>query len=140
MGVKFGVVITNKDIPEVLGKMDDCDIIFIDTTGRSSKNIMQVSEIRKFVEDFKPDMVHLVLSMTTKENDIKGIIESYRIINYNSLILTKIDETNTCGSILTALYYGNVPISYTSSGQNVPQDIEEAKAARLIDMIMGDEE
>lgn len=139
LGIKFGVVITSKDIPEVLSTMDDCDIIFIDTTGRSSKNIMQVSEIRKFVEDFKPDWVHLVLSMTTKEVDIKNIVESYKQVGYNSLILTKADETSTCGSILTALYYGNVPISYISTGQNVPQDIEAAEAERLAELIMGDE-
>lgn len=137
LGVDFGVVITTKDIPDVIDKMKNCDLIFVDTTGRSSKNIMQVSEIRKFVEDFNPDMVHLVLSMTTKQKDIIDIINSYKIVNFDSLILTKVDETDVCGPVLTAVYNSNVPISYVSTGQNVPQDIEEANAEKLVDMIMG---
>ena len=137
LGVPFGVVISIKDIPQVLKKMSDCDIIFIDTTGRNSKNIMQISETKKFVELFKADRVHLVLSMTTKQKDLKKIIQNYKILKFNSLILTKVDETEVYGSILTSAYYSNVPISYVTTGQSVPEDIEEANNDKLINLVLG---
>jgi flagellar biosynthesis protein FlhF len=140
LGVPFEVAISSKDIVSAVEKMGDCEIIFVDTTGRNSKNIMQVSETRKYIEEIKPDKVHLVLSMTTKEKDIKSIIENYRVVNYNSLILTKVDETDTLGSILTSLYYSKVPVAYICAGQNVPDDLEEAKKEQLIKLILGAEE
>jgi flagellar biosynthesis protein FlhF len=140
LGVQFEVVLSSNDMADAIKKMEDCEMIFVDTTGRNSKNIMQVSETRKFVEELNADKIHLVVSMTTKQKDIKNIIENYRIINYTSMILTKIDETDTCGSILTAFYYGKVPVSYACSGQNVPDDIEEARKEHLAKLIMGAED
>ncbi|GFR35586.1 hypothetical protein TCEA9_13980 [Thermobrachium celere] len=127
LGVPFGVIYSNNEINSVLNEMTNCDIILIDTTGRNSKNYMQLQETKKLINEINPDNVHLVISMTTKEKDIKRIIEDYKILNYNSLILTKIDETNSMGSLITAIYYSNTPISYITTGQNVPDDIEEAE-------------
>lgn len=139
LGVPFGVVLSVADIPEVLSKMENCDVIFIDTTGRNSKNLVHVAETKKFVEEFNPDKIHLVLSMTTKQKDLKKIIENYRITNYNSIILTKLDETEAYGSALASLYYSNVPVSYLTNGQDVPADIEEAQSEKLLKLIMGAE-
>jgi flagellar biosynthesis protein FlhF len=139
LGVPFEVILSIKDIPQVIAKMKDCEIVLVDTTGRNSKNIMQVSETGKYIEKLKADRVHLVLSMTTKQNDIKKIISNFKPLNYNSLILTKVDETDLYGSIFASLYYGSIPVSYITTGQNVPEDIEEASKDRLIKLVMGAE-
>ncbi|CDF58005.1 flagellar biosynthesis protein FlhF [Thermobrachium celere] len=136
LGVPFGVIYSNNEINSVLNEMTNCDIILIDTTGRNSKNYMQLQETKKLINEINPDNVHLVISMTTKEKDIKRIIEDYKILNYNSLILTKIDETNSMGSLVTAIYYSNTPISYITTGQNVPDDIEEAEKTKIINLIL----
>ncbi|EYE88809.1 flagellar biosynthesis regulator FlhF [Fervidicella metallireducens AeB] len=137
LGVPFGVILTSKDIPEVMEKMKDCDIILVDTMGRNSKNTMQISEIRKFIEELRADKTYLVVSMTTKQKDLASIIDNYKIVNYNSMILTKVDETDVCGSILTCIKKGNVPVSYLTFGQNVPEDIETAKKDKLARLILG---
>lgn len=140
LGVPFEVILSFKDIPNVMKTMEDCEIILIDTMGRNSKNIMQITEIKKFIEEVNADKVHLVISMTTKQKDLKKIIDNYRITKYNSLILTKVDETEATGSILASLYYSNVPVSYISSGQNVPEDIEAANREKIIKLVMGADE
>ena len=127
-----------KDVPEAVSKMADCDIILVDTTGRNSKNIMQLSEIKKYAQEIKADKIHLVLSMTTKVKDIQRISDEYKITNYNSIILTKIDETDTFGSLLASLYYTNSPVAYLTNGQNVPEDIEEASNEKILKLITGE--
>lgn len=139
LGIPFDVVISARDLSKAINRMSDCDVILVDTTGRNSKNAMQVSEIRSFINEINPDTVHLVLSMTTKQKDLKRIIEDYKVTNYNSLILTKVDETNSYGSILASIYYSDMPVSYISTGQNVPDDIEEADLNRLSKLIIGAE-
>lgn len=139
LDVPFGVVLSPKDIPSVKEKMADCDIIFIDTTGRNSKNIMQLSEMKRYLQEFDVDITYLVLSMTTKHSDLKQIIENYKVLDYNSMILTKSDETTLYGSLATAIYYGKTPVSYITTGQSVPEDIEEAEADKILHAIMGEE-
>jgi len=139
LDVPFGVVLSPKDIPSVKESMADCDIIFIDTTGRNSKNIMQLSELKRYLEEFQVDNTYLVLSMTTKHNDLKQIIENYKILDFNRIILTKNDETTQYGSMATAIYYGKAPISYITTGQGVPEDIEKAEADKILHSIMGAE-
>lgn len=140
LGIPFEVILSIKDIPKVLKNMEDCEVILVDTMGRNSKNVLQISEIRKFVEELHADKVHLVLSMTTKQKDLKQIINNYKMLKYNSIILTKVDETDIHGAILTSLYYSNVPVSYLSTGQNVPEDIEEANKDKIIKLVMGADE
>ena len=66
MNIPFKVVITLKDMDEAMEEFKDCDVILIDTTGRSSKNTMQISELRAFVDKVKTDNISLVISSTTK--------------------------------------------------------------------------
>lgn len=140
LNVPFGVIISTKDIPAVMEKMKDRDIIFVDTMGRNSKNIMQLSEIRNYIDELKADGIHLVVSMTTKNNDVKKIIDNYSKLNYTSVILTKVDETDSFGLVLSSMYYSKVPVSYITVGQNVPEDIEKANKDKFIKLILGAED
>jgi flagellar biosynthesis protein FlhF len=119
--------------------MSDREVILIDTTGRSSKNKMQISELRTFVEKADPQNIHLVLSSTTKNKDIKYIIEGYQILHYNSIIVTKLDETSTYGSILNILRLAKIPLSFVTTGQNVPDDIKELSKDKLVSLILGED-
>lgn len=138
LNIPFEVVISNNDVKGALEKMQNCDIVLVDTTGRSSKNFMQISEVKNLVKEFNPDSIHLVLSMATKDKDIKSIIENYSILNYQSIILTKVDETDTYGSIVNALYHSRVPLAYICTGQDVPDDIEVPSENKIYDFVLGD--
>ena len=139
MNIPFKVVYNMKDMEEAIESMKECEVVLIDTTGRSSKNKMQISELRTFVEKADTKNIHLVLSSTTKNKDIKYIIEGYQILNYNSIIVTKLDETSTYGSILNILEIAKTPLSFVSTGQNVPDDIKELSADKLVSLILGED-
>lgn len=138
LNIPFEVVISSNDVESALNNMDSCDVIFVDTTGRNGKNHMQISEIKNIISKFNPSSVDLVVSTTTKNEDIKFIIENYSSLNYNSIILTKVDETNTYGGIINSLYYSNKPISYICTGQDVPSDIFIPTKEKVINLLLGD--
>lgn len=139
MNIPFKVVFTIKEMETAVQSMSDCDVVLIDTTGRSSKNRMQISELRVFVEKANTDNIHLVISSTTKNKDIEGIVEGYKILNYNNVIITKLDETSTYGSILNILDTAKKPISYVTTGQNVPDDIKMLTAPEISKLILGED-
>ena len=139
MNIPFKVVITIKEMGEAIESMSDCDVILIDTTGRSSKNTMQISELRAFIEKADPDFVNMVVSATTKNKDIKNILNGYSDLGYDSIIITKLDETTVYGSIYNIAKRSNKPISFVTVGQNVPDDIKIPEKEELARFILGEE-
>ncbi len=139
MNIPFQVVFTIKDMSKAIENMLNCDVILIDTTGRSSKNKMQISELRAFIDKVNTDNIHLVISCTTKNRDIDVIVEGYKELNYNSVIITKLDETSTYGSILNILQAAKKPISFVTTGQNVPEDIKVMNSEELAKLVLGED-
>lgn len=139
MNIPFEVVITIKEMEAAIKKMKDCDVVLIDTTGRSSKNKMQISELRAFVDKANATSINIVISATTKNKDIKTILEGYRILNYDKVIITKLDETSVYGSIYNISRIANKPIRYVTTGQNVPDDIKDFSKDEAIKLVFGEE-
>ena len=139
MNIPFKVVYNMSDMENAIESMSECEVVLIDTTGRSSKNRMQIAELRTFVDKADTKNIHLVISATTKNKDIKYIIEGYQILHYNSIIVTKLDETSTYGSILNILENAKIPLSFVSTGQNVPDDIKELSADKIVSLILGED-
>ena len=135
MGIDFKVVMNQKEMKEALKSMENMDTILIDTTGRSSKNIMQISELRSYINKIDEARIYLVLSCTTKDKDIDFITEAYKILKYNNVIITKLDETSSYGSILQILNRSSKPLSLVSTGQNVPDDIKVLSKEELLKLI-----
>ena len=139
MNIPFQVIFSMKDMAKAVDNMKDCDIILIDTTGRSSKNEMQISELRAFIDKVNTSNVHLVISCTTKNRDIDVIINGYKKLNYNDIIITKLDETSTYGSILNIVQLAKKPISFVTTGQNVPEDIKIMEPEELAKLVLGED-
>lgn len=139
MGIPFSVVITLKEMDEAIKSMSGCDVILVDTTGRSSKNEMQISELRAFVERTGTENINLVISCTTKDKDIEAIVNGYAKLNYKSLIITKLDETTTYGSIINIMKYANKPACYFTIGQNVPDDIKKLSEEKICSIVLGED-
>ncbi|AQR96944.1 flagellar biosynthesis protein FlhF [Clostridium saccharoperbutylacetonicum] len=139
MNIPFKVVITMKEMEEAIEAMKECDVILIDTTGRSSKNAMQISELRAFVQKANPDHVDMVISATTKNSDIKSILKGYAELDFDNIIITKLDETTVYGSLYNIAKLSNKPVSFITIGQNVPDDILVPTKEKIASFILGEE-
>ncbi|GAA0821123.1 flagellar biosynthesis protein FlhF [Clostridium tertium] len=139
MNIPFKVVITLKEMENAVSELEDCDVILIDTTGRSSKNTMQISELRAFTQKVNADHIALVISGTTKNRDIQTIINGYSEIGYEKMIITKLDETSSYGCIYNIIKKAQKPIAYITTGQNVPDDIRIPLKSEISKLILGEE-
>ncbi len=138
MNIDFKVVFSLAEMEEAINSMKDCDVILLDTTGRSSKNTMQVLELKAFLDRAKVDNSYLVVSATTKSGDMDIIANGFSNIKYKGLILTKLDETSTYGSILNICRRTEVPIKFITVGQNVPDDIKVPLEDEIIKLVLGE--
>ena len=139
MNIPFEVVITMKEMEEAIGNMKECEVVLIDTTGRSSKNAMQISELRAFVQKANANHVNMVISATTKNSDIKSILKGYSELKYDNIIITKLDETTVYGSLYNIAKIANKPVNFITTGQNVPDDIKVPTKEEIASFILGEE-
>ncbi len=115
------------------------DLVLIDTAGRSPRDEVKIRELADFLAAAKPDEVHLVLSATSGERSLRAAVERFAVVRADRLILTKLDEADGLGGILAVIGQANLPVSYLTTGQAVPDDIEPADRRRLARLILGHE-
>jgi len=126
LGVPLKVVYNEEELKESRQEFTDYDLIFVDTAGRSHRNKNHRDDLEKLINAIPKDEreIYLVLSATTKYQDLKAISEAYSEIGDYNLIFTKLDETNYVGNIFNMRMLTNAPLSYATFGQDVPDDIE----------------
>lgn len=113
------------------------DYIFFDTAGRSHKNEKNMEEIRLLLKEIDNPEIYLVISSTNNSEDIENIINTYSKFSKFNIIFTKIDETDTIGTILNIAYKNNNKIAYVTVGQNVPSDIEKFSGEKIAKVLLG---
>ena len=137
LGIPIEITAEPKDIQTALKKHRDADLILLDTAGRSHYDGSRIEELRSLYESFMPESVHLVLAANTKYRDMLNVIERMSVVPISALIFTKLDETSSYGTILNVLRDFNLPVSFFTIGQNVPNDIEIASGDRFVDFLLG---
>jgi flagellar biosynthesis protein FlhF len=137
LGLPLEVVFSPAEFRGAIEKYSDYNLILIDTAGRSQRNSMQLIELKSFIDAAGYRLeTYLLLSATTKDKELIDIVDNFKKVSFHKLIFTKLDETVTFGPILNLSRQIPQGISYVTTGQNVPEDIEEADANKLAKLII----
>lgn len=138
MRIPVHVVSDQRNFREVLAK-EKADIIMVDTSGRSHNNDLKIAEIKSFADSIEYDFEKILcVSASTKKGDLREIFRSFDVMQFNSVIITKVDETSFIGNVIDVADKYNKPISYFTDGQEVPNDIHIAEPDGIVNMIIRD--
>lgn len=136
----MSIVYSAEELNQSIEKFNDYDLIFVDTAGFSHRNETQRMDTKNLIDGLDEQYnyeVFLVLSATTKYKDLLEIVDSYQEIAKYKLIFTKLDETTSYGNLLNVRLYSGAELSYMTTGQNVPDDIEEFNSQRIVKQLLG---
>jgi len=112
--------------------------VLIDTAGRSQKDDPRLAQLRSFIEAASPHEVHLVLSSTCTQPVMMDAIERFTSTGADRIIFTKLDEAVSFGVLLNVARKVNKQLSYITTGQEVPHQIEPGQAKRLARLVLGE--
>jgi flagellar biosynthesis protein FlhF len=136
MEIPMEAALTRQDAAEALHRLADAEVILIDSGGRTFAEAGYLHEVRWLTTlDLAVD-THLVLSATTREDDLLHAVRQCDEVPVSRLLFTKLDETGGAGSVLTIQKKSGIPLSYFSTGPRVPHDLEEASSNRLADLLL----
>lgn len=131
------VVTSPLEMRRALDELCGMDLVLIDTAGRSPRDELKIQELKSLLAEADVDEVHLVLSLTGSLRSIQATAEKFSAANTTALVLTKLDEAAGMGALLSVARKVGLPMSYLTTGQDVPDDIEPANASRMARLVLG---
>ena len=112
------------------------NLVLIDTPGYGPGEWEQARRLAKVLSQLETVDVHLVLGSTAKASDLRRNLESFRMFRPDKLLFTRLDETETYGSILNEMARTRLPLSFFTNGQCVPEDLAPATAPFVLDLLL----
>lgn len=138
--VPIRVIYSVEEMEHAFSDFRDYDYILVDTAGHSHYNEEQRQAIGQFIhaaDDKAEKEVYLVMSATTKYRDMISIADAYSEVTDYKLIFTKLDETTALGNLFNLRMRTNAEMSYVTTGQNVPEDIEPFNPQIVVKQLLG---
>ncbi len=163
MNVPLKVVMTEKEMAEAVQSMREMDLVLIDTTGRSQNDTQRLDELKAFLDvvrdtaesaanapseknrseskdgnEFGGSLeTHLVLSCTAHPGQMMQVAEKFSQLGVDRVVFTKLDEAVGIGVIFNVICCLKLRLSYLTTGQDVPDDIEVSRRRKIAEMILG---
>lgn len=139
LGLPLEVASNAEELQSALARLADSELVLIDTAGRSPRDEPRLNELKALLRGSPIDEMHLVLSLTTSPRTLTDLAEHFRSLHPTALLLTKLDESAGPGAIYSAANRLSTAVSYITTGQAVPDDIELADARRIATRIVPEE-
>jgi flagellar biosynthesis protein FlhF len=113
------------------------DLVLIDTAGRSQRDLESLTRLKALLSVHPQMRVELVLSATVRDQELNEMGSRFGMFKPEGLILSKLDEAMTYGSMYNISHRLKLPILYFTTGQRVPEDLEEASPERMAVLLTG---
>jgi flagellar biosynthesis protein FlhF len=136
IGLPLRVALTPQEMRAGCDALRDCDVILLDTAGRSPGDPGKLTELGSFLDAAVPHQVHLVLSSAASEACLRHAVASFAPVGPTHLIYTKLDEAVSFGVLVNIARKVNAKLSFITTGQEVPDHIESGNAHRLASLIL----
>ncbi len=132
LGVPVHVPERFEALPELLTRLERCRLVLIDTPGSSLRDGQLTSRLAVLATCASKLETALVLAASTQAGALEEAVQRFKPANPASCLLTKLDEATSLGGALSVLIRARLPLSYTSEGQRVPEDLRPARALELV--------
>ena len=139
LGLDLKLVYTPDDLKQLLDSAKPDDLFLVDTPGYNPCNENQMVELGELLMEIPKRQTYLVASATTKETDLFQVFASLGIFKLDGLIITKLDETHSFGSVYNFARKNQLPLAYFATGKESDRHLEVADPGRLVAALFGKE-
>jgi flagellar biosynthesis protein FlhF len=133
LDVPVRVASNAEELRDFINGFADKRLILIDTAGMNQRDMKLVEQINTLQQNGLTIKSYLVMSAATEYKAMNAIIKAFALFSPQTSILTKLDEAVTIGSAISSIIEHNLPLSFITDGQQVPEDIHNPQARSLIE-------
>lgn len=114
----------------------ECLLIDTPASGRRASDLL--GELAAVRETQRDTYVHLVLSATTKETDLRAQIARHEALAPDALVVTNWDESTEVANVVNLILDREAPpLAALGNGPRVPDDLEVPDAGRIAHTVLG---
>lgn len=136
LNIPLHVIYQPEEISDAIKQLQHLDLIMVDTAGRSHKDEHQIIELKRLLDQIKEKEIYLLLSCTTRQRDIRDILDKYSFLDDYKVIITKVDEATAFGTLVNVPVMTEKAISFMTTGQSVPDDIEVVTIDKIMNLMI----
>lgn len=141
LNVPYRNVTNIQELDRALTDFKPLHVVFIDTKGCSQKDSDSMMHTKSLLEEFQvcpPQVIEslLVLSSTTRDQELYEVVTRFKVFNPSGIIFSKLDESSVFGCLYNVSMKTQLPLTYFTVGQRVPEDIETASVERVVGSIL----
>ena len=135
LGIGLQTLPAGPALKPALAECRQRDLILIDTPGFGPRDADGAAEVAAALSGYPEVDTHLVLPATMKSADLTSAVDRFEIFRPAKLLFTRVDETSSLGAAFSEAARTARPVSFLGTGQQVPEDVEEATASRLVELV-----
>ena len=136
LGVGFQLLETTAALAQAIEENRGKELILIDTPGFAFGDLEDSSSLAHFLSSRTDIDTHLVLPASMKPADLTRMVDGFEVLRPRHLLFTKLDETGSFGAIFSEAARTRKPLSFFTTGQRIPEDLEAATQERLVELIL----
>ncbi len=135
LGVGFQSVETAHALSAALDEHRNKELILIDTPGLSEREMDEFTTLAPMLSSHPEIDVHLVAPASMDHTDLARALRRHQIFGPAKIIFSKLDETESPGMVIGQAIRCRLPVSYLTTGQQIPEDLEPASLDLLAGLI-----
>lgn len=134
-GRQLGVAVHEADsdaaLIGLLQRLQDYRLVLVDTAGLGQRDRALASQLN-WLRAARQVSTLLVLPANSHYADLDEVVRRFAPANPQGVVLTKVDETGRLGSALSVVVDHQLPLTWITDGQRVPEDLHRANAPSLV--------
>ncbi len=137
MGCTVKIVDDMKELSDVLYQLRNKSLVLIDTAGFGQRDARLMQELNDLEKNAGVKLqYYLVLAATAQRRVLEDAYARFSGLGLDGLILTKLDESLNLGDAANLCISHQLELSYITTGQRVPEDIEVANSAYFVERVL----
>ncbi len=135
LGIPLFLAYTPQELTELIASQSDADLILVDTTSVNPRIEDSLIELGSLLTTTPTGSTYLVVSATTKEDDLLQVEKTLGQFGLKGAILTKTDETGTFGAAFDLLWLSKLPLFFTTSGISIFGNLRPGNPDQLVNAL-----
>ncbi|MEX0912890.1 MAG: hypothetical protein WD737_10505 [Gemmatimonadota bacterium] len=135
-GIPLEVVYAQEEVEGALERLGACDLILVDSPGRSPRHPERNAVWMDLLRAIGPDEVHLVIPASIRLEAAVAALDAYDRLGVTHLLLTKLDEVFEDAGVADAAVDLRLPARWITDGQEIPLDLHAA-VPRILSSLAG---
>jgi flagellar biosynthesis protein FlhF len=134
LGVEAFAAEDPADLPNLIARLGERRLLLIDTAGSGPRDPELEARIASLNAAAGAAQLEtcLVLAASAQAGALEEAVQRFATLNPASCLITKLDEATSLGGTLSVLMRSQLPVSYVSEGQRIPEDLSPARAHQLV--------